>query len=430
MCVLRQRDSIEVPEGTRDGGLGLAGLRADGIGIAACLIVLVAGRAVRQCLGAPVGLARRLQIEESVHQIRKQIVGRGRLAEACAAHVAPAGTAGALVRDAVARRVDDVVRVPVWDRPLDLLSEALNVVIFIVPTRELWKESARVFATNATGGTAVVVHRVVECRRRARYAQRLEVAHIRRKATHLCRNLESAEEGCIRLRVRLPAEPAAVRGVNVDRSLGGGGRERVDRHRDALCVRCLGGRGGALWVALVRREVGDRRGLENEGHRHLVGVLGDDGGDRIDKVVLVLAQPRAAVALREVVARAVRFRSTAELAERVVGVAVSVGQIVYDEDHQRWRRLAGRPFQDGLRRVDDIHTCDPVRRACLTHLAQIRERGGVRHAYRRIVHVLLEVWVNVESVCRKEVGASRLRRHQGRGEEEEASPHQHPVLYR
>mmetsp|Transcript_52120 Transcript_52120/g.135166 ORF Transcript_52120/g.135166 Transcript_52120/m.135166 type:complete len:268 (-) Transcript_52120:876-1679(-) len=134
---LCERNGIVGPEGARDRGLGLARLRADRVGVAARLVVLVACRAIRQHFGAPIRLSRRLEVKESVDQRRQQVVGRRRVAEAGAAHIAPAAAVSPLGSNAVPRRIDQVVRVPVWDRSLDLIRQCLDVVVLIIAAREL-----------------------------------------------------------------------------------------------------------------------------------------------------------------------------------------------------------------------------------------------------------------------------------------------------
>mmetsp|Transcript_52143 Transcript_52143/g.153915 ORF Transcript_52143/g.153915 Transcript_52143/m.153915 type:complete len:487 (-) Transcript_52143:221-1681(-) len=348
--VLRELLDLVVVPLTGLGGARLARAGAEGVGGPTHLVTVDAG-AGGGVARAAVGLARRLDPEERVDDGRDGCVRRGQVARALAARVAPVRATRARVGHAVAPGVDDVVGGELGDGALQLLCEGLHVVVFILAIVVLGDEPARVRAAAAAASGAVGVHVLVKGGRGTRRAEGLVVGDVGGEATDETIDLEQLHEGRECLRVVGPAKPAAVRRVHVQR---GRRRERsqlVDGVGDAFVVR--GARRGvaALGVVVVRHEVGQRVGLHDQHHRHLALVLGQHGRDRVDKVALILLEPRRALTRRRAVAVAGGVVGAADLADGVEGVAVAVGQVVHHDRHQRCGRLLGGVGEHAVERV-------------------------------------------------------------------------------
>mmetsp|Transcript_103178 Transcript_103178/g.297134 ORF Transcript_103178/g.297134 Transcript_103178/m.297134 type:complete len:295 (+) Transcript_103178:801-1685(+) len=253
----------------------------------------------------------------------------------------------------------------------------------------------------------------------AHLAQGLVARHIRRKAPQVLVDAQAFhcldEVG----HVVLPAEPAAVAGVQVHRHRR---RRLANAHHgvpDALRVRLHRRAVATTRVRAVRGKVRQGVGLDDEDDGHLAVVLLQDPDDLVDVLGLVLGNAALAHARRGVVAPAVGQVSAADLAVRGLGVAIPVGQVVDDEGNELRVRPGGRVLQDALHALRPVALdlrldVEPIGRwhhlhgpEGLGHDAFGTGQGGVQRGGVGGVHIIRHV---LEGVA---LGSQRTRH--GRG---------------
>mmetsp|Transcript_92912 Transcript_92912/g.300468 ORF Transcript_92912/g.300468 Transcript_92912/m.300468 type:complete len:462 (-) Transcript_92912:7-1392(-) len=388
---------------------GFPGLGADGVRGAALAVEARTAAAAGQHLGAAVALARRLQPVVGVHEgRRRRLRGRG-VAGAHAAGVAPAGAVGAAARDGVAACVDDDVRAQAEDLARRL-GEALGVVQLIVAKVPLRSKAARVCAAGGLGVPAVQAVTVPAALVRlpgAELADRLIVGHVRGKATHTVkRKVHFLQHQQVLLKAVGPAEPAPVGRVQVYRRVGLA-RELFDGVLDARPVSSLSSCVPAVRVLLVGRQVGQAVRLDDDRRRHLAPVLPQQRNEGVHVLLPVLTEAVAAIGDCVIVASAIRVLRAADLAIRGACVAVAVGKIIPDEDHEGRRRLGGGVRQDALQgpRAPAVELrlhVDPVGRSDPPHPQQVLPHlpGACCN---RVVVLPLVLRVHVESSALKRV---------------------------
>ena len=304
--------------------------------------------AAGQRFRAAVRLAGWLDPQIRVDQLRQRGGHGRRVARAGAADIAPRAALVARVALPVARGVDDDVRLEAGarlavSRPL---GQGLGVDQLGQAAVPLPQQTAGVLtALMPTPGTPAVVDdpRVAPdlVGRAWRRPERVVVGDVDREATQLrCHAGQVTHELREVSGVVVPPQPAAVGGVEVQRGVRRGGGEDADGLGDARRVG-RAGRGAAVGILRVGDEVWQAIRLENHNHRH-GAVRGQLVGQRRHVVGQVVGDSLVAVARRGTVALAVVVdRAAAELAVARRRVAVSVGQVVHHDLHERRPGLRG-----------------------------------------------------------------------------------------
>mmetsp|Transcript_6801 Transcript_6801/g.16235 ORF Transcript_6801/g.16235 Transcript_6801/m.16235 type:complete len:345 (-) Transcript_6801:16-1050(-) len=246
-----------------------------------------------------------------------------------------------------------------------------HVVHLVVRAVVLAEEVARV------GAARVVLVRALDAVRVARAlgSDGLVVRYVSGEATEVGLDAQVLHERHERRVAVLPPEPATVGRVHIQRARGARGLQCLDGVRDAGLVGA--GRVRAVRVGHVGGHVGERVRLDDEHDWDLALEVGENGGEWVDVVVVILfeavvACPRVGI----VVACPVIVIYAADFTVRRLGLAIAIGQVVHDESDERRGRLGGSVGEDTLHRRGAIAQdlalhVDPVRRR---HVQHRRER--------------------------------------------------------
>mmetsp|Transcript_8149 Transcript_8149/g.25135 ORF Transcript_8149/g.25135 Transcript_8149/m.25135 type:complete len:724 (-) Transcript_8149:776-2947(-) len=307
----------------------LVALGPDGIDRRAAFVVARAGAVgdelvglAREGLSAAVRLAGGLEPEVSVDDVGVERLAGGPLADENVSRVAPRGAVGPGGGVAVAAGVDDEVWLEAGNGVPEGGREELGVVVLVVGLVPLVEEAAWVVAARvvSAGGRVGEAVDVVG----ARLTEVLVVGDVGRKAAQVVLNAQVGDGSHEGVEVGIPAEPAAVCGVEVEGDLVGVLGDLLDGVCDALGVGVLGSLVAAVGVVRIGREVWERVRLDDNSNRDNTVELAEDSDVRVYVGCLVLLDALGTVSRVVVVAGAVAIVSAADLPARGVGVAVAV----------------------------------------------------------------------------------------------------------
>mmetsp|Transcript_119520 Transcript_119520/g.333453 ORF Transcript_119520/g.333453 Transcript_119520/m.333453 type:complete len:402 (-) Transcript_119520:263-1468(-) len=305
--------------------------------------------AVGQCLAAAVRFPWRLQPEVRVDEGLVGHVG-GRLhSRSRAAGVAPIAAVRTVVHHTVSASVDDHMRVHA-EHVVCRGNQTRRVVQFVVAEVPFRGKPARIVAAWMVPVLTIEAEAVAEALVRAPGAldaQGLVVCHVGGKTPDLwdIHGSEDVHEG---LHAVLPAQPAAVGGIEVDRHRRTLLSELVQRILDAILVCRLSGRAPAVRVGDVGREVRQAVRLHHDHDGHFVLVLLQHLHERVDVVLHVLPEPFLALAGGLVVALPIGQLLTANLTIGGVRLAIPVWQVVPHKDAKLRCCLRCGVFQNAL----------------------------------------------------------------------------------
>mmetsp|Transcript_118681 Transcript_118681/g.361021 ORF Transcript_118681/g.361021 Transcript_118681/m.361021 type:complete len:279 (+) Transcript_118681:498-1334(+) len=250
----------------------------------------------------------------------------------------------------------------------------------------------------------------------AAHAQRLVLGHISREATdvfhrqaHIAQDLEEI------LNVVAPAQPSAMRGINVYLHLRNLLHQLVQGVLEADPVSSHGGGIPAMRVPRVRGQVRQAVRLQDDDDRHVIRVFLQHLHERVHVILLVLLNALRAIALVVVVAMAVLL-GAADLTDGCLCIAVTVGHVVPDQSDQRHRVLLLCVLQDALDAlrgvaVDLVLFVDPIRGAHLAHRLQVLADFLGLHGLHGVLIPLLIQGVNIVRHVLEGVLARGLQKH-------------------
>mmetsp|Transcript_15305 Transcript_15305/g.38487 ORF Transcript_15305/g.38487 Transcript_15305/m.38487 type:complete len:411 (+) Transcript_15305:136-1368(+) len=331
-------------------GLGSSGLASSAAKTVRGCTIRVEAWALRtagQCPRASVGLARGLQPEVRIDNIRVRCLGGREQADACSADVAPILALRTLVCDAVAACVDDDVRHEATDALGHGLPQVQSVVVLVVRWVPLARQTAGISAARVTR-VRIVQAEVVG---RAHLPQGLVTCDIRREAAQVRRHGKVPDGGHIVLHIVLPAQPASMPSIEVHGHTRRCGTDALHSILDAALVCSHRCRIATSRVPMIGGQVRQGIRLDDQDDRHTALVLLQEAHDLVDVLGLVLRKASRAVTCFRVVATAIRIVGAADLAVGSLRMAIAVRQVVDDEGHQLRRALGGGIRQDALHRV-------------------------------------------------------------------------------
>ena len=284
--------------------------------------VSVAGKVSR----ASIALTRSLEPVVRINAGRICRLQGGLQSDASTTNVAPVAVGAARSWVAVTAGVNNKLWVETWHSCVHVVAQDLHVVRLVVCKIILVQKTIWVNAAWVCWGwwVALAVNAWF-----ALHAHGLVIRNVGREA----------------LRVVVPAQPAAVRTVDVHGGLRSTCREGVNGVLDALLVRNL--RILAAGVADVGHQVWKRVRFNNQHHRH-GWILRQYSGKLVDVLLPVLTQSIRAIAGSIVVASPVSVVRAADFTVRGESIAVTVGKII-NHEHVEWRiGERRRVFQDTL----------------------------------------------------------------------------------
>ena len=324
VCILGQLLNLVIKPFPGFGCTGLSASAADRIFRPAERIEPCALRSVWQLLRAAIALAGSFQPHVGIDQIWQRGLDGRDGPNAGTSDIAPVCAVLPHVCNPVAARVDEEVRREAGNRLADCRCKLLNVIELVVCRVVLRLQPARVCAA----WIRLVLAVQAPLRLRARDTKRLVVCYVGREPAEFAPDIQRGNAVREQRNVVRPAQPSAVRSVEVLDCGRARLCKRVDRVRNARLVSSSGRGVAAMRVRLVCREVRKRVGLNHQRDWHFPAVRFQNSSQRLDVVLLIVCNPVCTIALFHVVARAVAVRVATDFAVRCFGVAVSVRQIV------------------------------------------------------------------------------------------------------
>mmetsp|Transcript_112985 Transcript_112985/g.358943 ORF Transcript_112985/g.358943 Transcript_112985/m.358943 type:complete len:286 (-) Transcript_112985:339-1196(-) len=280
-----------------------------------------------------------------------------------------------------------------------------GIVVLVVRRVPLREETAWIRTTRVLG-MRIVQAEVIG---RAHLAQALVASHVRREAAEVLCHTQALDGQHEVLHVVLPAQPAAVPGVQVHGSRWGHLAEMLHGILDAGLVRRFRGRVAATWIPLVRREVRQGVRLDDQDDRHLVVVLLQHAHDLVNVLGLVLLNTCSTITRRIVVAPAAAI-SQVRAADLAIGgfrMAVAIRKVVDNEGYQLRRGLGSGILQDALHGLaaspaDLGLGVQPIRRGHVHHQLQSRLHLALCRCDGHTQFLCIR-WVNVECAALERV---------------------------
>jgi hypothetical protein len=236
----------------------------------------------------------------------------------------------------------------------EVARELGGVVVLVIGGIVLGLKLARVSAAGSSlvvATEAVLVASTIAGDVRALLAEGLIIGHIGGEATDLVKDAKCLHRGGKLAHVIGPANPTTVCGVEIHGDRRGRSIDSVDGVWDASSVGSSGGSVAAVRVGLVSGEVGERIGFDHKSNRHFAFILLEYPHKRGDVFVLVLSETIIASASSIVVASAVSIIGAADFPVGSLGVAVTIGKVVDDEDAELRGGFGGRVGKDSLEAV-------------------------------------------------------------------------------